>query len=216
MTRAQIVFIAVMLLAFTVLGRWTFSEAKAVRAVAESARLDTVAMVLKASLDSAATANAPLLAENARLALLVADSAAQRLERDSLQRVARRHEARANDLAGRVREEIPPGLLARFDSTITEKDSAIDAHRTRGDSAEAQLAVVLPAYSLAQELIADLHGELDIAHMVIDSMSVNDRLKDAIIARLRHPPLLTRIKDAIPAVGTGVLLTAAAVVVVTR
>ncbi len=216
MTRGQIGFGIVMVLTFTVLTRWTLAEAGARDARIRSERLDRVNLVLVASLDSAAQANAPLAAENERLALLVADSAAHRIVRDSLQRAARRHEAIANDLAGRVREEIPPGLMARFDSTIAEKDAAIGAHRTRADSAEAQLTVVLPAYSLAQELIADMRGELDISRMVIDSMTVNDRLKDAIIARLRHPPLLTRIKDAIPAVGTGVLLTVAGVVVVTR
>ena len=147
MTRAQITFVAFLLLAFTVLGRWTFAESKArdarIRAVTADKAAAVYLHLYEARGDSIA-----LLASD----LAIADSV-YRAERDSWQLDRARYvEQAVNEqadhaaLADRIRAQVSDVVAVQVDSMEAAGVAAVGAERSARVNAEAEVVRVVELY----------------------------------------------------------------------
>ena len=217
MTRAQITFVAFLLLAFTVLGRWTFAESKArdarIRAVTADKAAAVCLHLYEARGDSIA-----LLASD----LAIADSV-YRAERDSWQLDRARYvEQAVNEqadhaaLADRIRAQVSDVVAVQVDSMEAAGVAAVGAERSARVNAEAEVVRVVEIYDAAAALVAQQTVQISLARMTIAEMAAGIAARDALIDYFEHPNIVKRIADAVPSVGKVALVVVAVVVVSAR
>ena len=217
MTRAQITFVAFLLLAFTVLGRWTFAESKArdarIRAVTADKAAAVYLHLYEARGDSIA-----LLASD----LAIADSV-YRAERDSWQLDRARYvEQAVNEqadhaaLADRIRAQVSDVVAVQVDSMEAAGVAAVGAERSARVNAEAEVVRVVEIYDAAAALVAQQTVQISLARMTIAEMAAGIAARDALIDYFEHPNIVKRIADAVPSVGKVALVVVAVVVVSAR
>lgn len=202
MTRGQITFVAFLLLAVTVLGRWTFLESTArdarIRAVTADKAADVYLHLYEARGDSMA-----LLASE----LAIADSV-YRAERDSwrLDR-ARYVEQAVNEqnahaaLADRIRAQVSDVVGVQVDSMEAAGVAAVGAERSARVNAEAEVVRVVELYDAAAALVAQQTVQISLARMTIAEMAAGIAARDVLIDYYEHPNIVKRIADAVPSVG---------------
>jgi len=217
MTRGQITFVAFLLLAFTVLGRWTFSEAKA-----RDARIRAV------TADKAAAVYLHLYeARGDSIALLASDLATTdsvyRAERDSWQLDRARYvEQAVNEqadhaaLADRIRAQVSDVVAVQVDSMEAAGVAAVSAERSARINAEAEVVRVVELYDAAAALVAQQTVQISLARTTIAEMAAGIAARDVLIDYFEHPNIVKRIADAVPSVGKVALVVVVVVVVSAR
>ena len=217
MTRAQITFVAFLLLAFMVLGRWTFAESKArdarIRAVTADKAAAVYLHLYEARGDSIA-----LLASD----LAIADSV-YRADRDSWQLDRERYvEQAVNEqadhaaLADRIRAQVSDVVAVQVDSMEAAGVAAVGAERSARVNAEAEVVRVVEIYDAAAALVAQQTVQISLARRTIAEMAAGIAARDVLIDYFEHPNIVKRIADAVPSVGKVALVVVVVVVVSAR
>ena len=217
MTRAQITFVAFLLLAFTVLGRWTFAESKArdarIRAVTADKAAAVYLHLYEARGDSIA-----LLASD----LAIADSV-YRADRDSWQLDRERYvEQAVNEqadhaaLADRIRAQVSDVVAVQVDSMEAAGVAAVGAERSARVNAEAEVVRVVEIYDAAAALVAQQTVQISLARMTIAELAAGIAARDVLIDYFEHPNIVKRIADAVPSVGKVALVVVVVVVLSAR
>jgi hypothetical protein len=217
MTRAQITFVAFLLLAFTVLGRWTFAESKArdarIRAVTADKAAAVYLHLYEARGDSIA-----LLASD----LAIADSV-YRADRDSWQLDRERYvEQAVNEqadhaaLADRIRAQVSDVVAVQVDSMEAAGVAAVSAERSARVNAEAEVVRVVEIYDAAAALVAQQTVQISLARRTIAELAAGIAARDVLIDYFEHPNIVKRIADAVPSVGKVALVVVVVVVLSAR
>ena len=217
MTRAQITFVAFLLLAFTVLGRWTFAESKArdarIRAVTADKAAAVYLHLYEARGDSIA-----LLASD----LAIADSV-YRADRDSWQLDRERYvEQAVNEqadhaaLADRIRAQVSDVVAVQVDSMEAAGVAAVGAERSARVNAEAEVVRVVEIYDAAAALVAQQTVQISLARRTIAELAAGIAARDVLIDYFEHPNIVKRIADAVPSVGKVALVVVVVVVLSAR
>ena len=217
MTRAQITFVAFLLLAFTVLGRWTFAESKArdarIRAVTADKAAAVYLHLYEARGDSIA-----LLASD----LAIADSV-YRADRDSWQLDRERYvEQAVNEqadhaaLADRIRAQVSDVVAVQVDSMEAAGVAAVGAERSALVNAEAEVVRVVEIYDAAAALVAQQTVQISLARRTIAELAAGIAARDVLIDYFEHPNIVKRIADAVPSVGKVALVVVVVVVLSAR
>ena len=217
MTRAQITFVAFLLLAFTVLGRWTFAESKArdarIRAVTADKAAAVYLHLYEARGDSIA-----LLASD----LAIADSV-YRADRDSWQLDRARYVAQAVTeqanhaaLADRIRAQVSDVVAVQVDSMEAAGVAAVGAERSARVNAEAEVVRVVEIYDAAAALVAQQTVQISLARRTIAELAAGIAARDVLIDYFEHPNIVKRIADAVPSVGKVALVVVVVVVLSAR
>jgi hypothetical protein len=217
MTRGQITFVAFLLLAFTVLGRWTFAESKArdarIRAVTADKAAAVYLHLYEARGDSIA-----LLASD----LAIADSV-YRADRDSWQLDRERYvEQAVNEqadhaaLADRIRAQVSDVVAVQVDSMEAAGVAAVGAERSARVNAEAEVVRVVEIYDAAAALVAQQTVQISLARRTIAELAAGIAARDVLIDYFEHPNIVKRIADAVPSVGKVALVVVVVVVLSAR
>jgi hypothetical protein len=217
MTRGQITFVAFLLLAFTVLGRWTFAESKArdarIRAVTADKAAAVYLHLYEARGDSIA-----LLASD----LAIADSV-YRADRDSWQLDRARYveqavteQANHAALADRIRAQVSDVVAVQVDSMEAAGVAAVSAERSARVNAEAEVVRVVEIYDAAAALVAQQTVQISLARMTIAELAAGIAARDVLIDYFEHPNIVKRIADAVPSVGKVALVVVVVVVLSAR